>query len=90
MTNDTYIELLNTTQWKVFRNKVLERDNHQCVHCGAEKSLQVHHRQYHISKINNELKMPWNYNLKYLITLCATCHHMGHQLYTIQTFIINH
>lgn len=32
----TYSDLLNTNEWKKFRDEIEDRDNHLCVHCGIK------------------------------------------------------
>lgn len=48
----------------------------------------VHHKQYHIDKNGRKLR-PWEYNDKYLITLCSSCHQRGHAKFDIPTKTIN-
>lgn len=87
--NDTAIEyssLLAMEQWKRRREQILKRDNMRCRNCGANSNLQVHHRQYHVCSKTNRKTLPWLYENKYLITLCRTCHELGHSKYRILTF----
>lgn len=72
-------------RWKAKRKEILERDQNKCVNCKEEKKLQIHHRQYHFSKILNGFKNPWDYNNYLLITLCEDCHQKGHRLYKVPT-----
>jgi 5-methylcytosine-specific restriction endonuclease McrA len=82
----SYAEMLLTERWKQKRKGILDRDNRTCRNCGCKQNLQVHHRQYH-SDIKTGLKRePWDYNNKYLITLCDSCHEAGHKQYTIPNF----
>lgn len=47
----------------------MERDGFSCCHCGASKStLHVHHLMYFKGKA------PWDYEPKFLRTLCDNCH----------------
>jgi 5-methylcytosine-specific restriction endonuclease McrA len=63
---------------KQIRAYVKERDHHQCVVCGAKKSLQLHHL---ITKGRYDPKL---YNLEHvhdprnLATVCASCHRKIH------------
>jgi 5-methylcytosine-specific restriction endonuclease McrA len=83
-----YSQLLLTTEWKEKRKIILERDGHKCRSCGSEEALQVHHRQYHID-LNTGLKLPpWQYNTRYLVSLCTTCHKNGHDHYQVPTKFI--
>lgn len=84
----TYEQLLQTEQWKDRRKEILERDNHQCLCCGAKDNLQVHHRQYHRDAISGEKIAPWLYAGKYFITLCESCHQLGHKNFNIPLFTI--
>ncbi len=76
--NPTYKQLLNTFEWSVKRFKILRRDKFACSKCDhikSRKQLQVHHTEY-IDGL-----MPWEYEDKYLVTLCDECHstHHGHK-----------
>ena len=48
------------------RKEVLERDNHQCIICGANQGLQIAH---YISRARSGLGIPQN-----LATMCVSCH----------------
>ena len=48
------------------RKEVLERDNHQCIICGANYGLQIAH---YISRARLGLGIPEN-----LATMCVHCH----------------
>lgn len=77
-----YQKLLQSPQWRDKRVEILKRDK-ACRSCGTTNNLHVHHRQYHTSKVTNRFVSPWKYNSKYLITLCAECHKIGHFHYQI-------
>ncbi len=81
--SDHYNILLLDPRWKMKRKVILERDNNKCVICKSTKSLNVHHRQYHYSKILKNFKNPWEYDDCLLITLCDICHKKGHELYNV-------
>ena len=85
----TYRRRLLREEWKAKRKIILRRDGHRCRHCGAEKDLQVHHRQYHVEKITGRWKKPWDYEDRYLITLCDGCHRRGHALYAVPEFTVD-
>src|SRR5436309_15637661 len=70
-------------RWKAKRAEILERDQHKCVHCKSQNTLQIHHRQYHFSRTLNVFKNPWEYDNYLLIALCENCHHKGHKLYKV-------
>lgn len=56
---------LDSDLWQHARQAALERDNHRCVLCGSQESLQVHHTSY---------RAWWNPDGQYLMTLCDSCH----------------
>jgi len=72
-------------RWKDFRKKILDRDSHKCIVCEVDTELQVHHKQYHFSKLSRTFKNPWEYKTKYLITLCKKCHQKGHGKFKVPT-----
>lgn len=81
--NPDYSALLKDIRWKAKRSLVLKRDQKKCRVCGVESSLQVHHRQYHFSKMLDKKLDPWEYPIRLLITLCKNCHQRGHTQYRI-------
>ena len=81
----SYRELLFDKRWLEKRAKIIKRDNYKCVICGSEEDLVVHHKQYHVNE-RGEKFLPWQYDDKYLVTLCKSCHQRGHKLYNIPTF----
>ena len=86
--SEQYSELLKSPFWKIKRERIMARDGHKCVNCGGTSSLVVHHKQYHFFKKRNELANPWEYDDKYLITLCSTCHQSGHEIFDIPVNIV--
>ena len=86
---ETYSELLKRPEWKQMRRKILERDSRRCRNCASASGLEVHHRQYHKVQKTKAHVRPWNYEAKYLITLCNSCHVQGHSNYSVPTFYIN-
>ncbi|WP_460680623.1 HNH endonuclease [Mucilaginibacter koreensis] len=84
----TYGELLFDERWRSKRAEILIRDKHHCVICGNTEELQVHHRQYHYIKSQNQFKPPWDYVNELLITLCKSCHHRGHNRFKVPTLSI--
>lgn len=62
----------SSSVWKHKRAEILDRDEHQCLICGNNSELQVHHI---ISlDINEALKLEDNN----LISLCSKCHRDVH------------
>lgn len=86
--NIKYDSLLKMPQWIRKRNEILKRDNHCCRSCGSKNTLQVHHRQYHMNQSTGMMQVPWNYSDKLLITLCNSCHELGHKIHKIPTYKI--
>lgn len=82
----TYIEMLLTERWRRKREEILERDNRKCRNCGCGQNLEVHHRQYHIDIKSGMKREPWDYDSKYLITMCGECHEAGHKQHNIPVF----
>ncbi|WP_298366423.1 hypothetical protein [uncultured Lutibacter sp.] len=72
-------------RWKKLRKSVLKRDFNKCVVCSSVENLQVHHKQYHFSELKRTFKEPWEYDIKYLVTVCKKCHQKGHSKYKIPT-----
>jgi hypothetical protein len=65
----TYSEKLKDPRWQKMRLRVMERDNFTCRDCfSKEETLHVHHAFY------EKGAQPWEYEDRYLITLCAGCH----------------
>ena len=63
------------SQWKEFRDSVIELDGYKCTSCGRNQSevvLQVHHLKY------IKGRMPWEYGTKECRTLCKGCHASMH------------
>lgn len=73
-----YNEQLKDKRWSNKRNKILERDDYNCVYCGSNESLNVHH-QYYIKG-----NLAWNYPNTALITLCNKCHKKWHDSHEIE------
>lgn len=69
ITKKTYKEKLLDPRWQQKKNKILERDNYTCQHCGDTKTtLHVHHFYY----INGG--DPWDVDDTGLNTYCECCH----------------
>lgn len=65
----TYSEQIESPHWQRKRLEILNRDNFTCVICqDKESKLHVHHGVY-----LKGLKA-WEYEDKYLHTLCKSCH----------------
>lgn len=78
----TYSEMLNTSQWKLRRNQIIEASNFRCDDCGRcvkgcelcdhhdefVDGLEVHHRYYRRGR------KPWDYPDIAFLCLCRDCH----------------
>ena len=62
---------LDSEEYPVIRNLVLERDSWLCQKCGSAKNLQVHHLRPR-SQLGGDA-------MQNLITLCVSCHGMWHR-----------
>lgn len=82
--NLNYKKHLKNPAWFRKRKSVMKRDSDRCTNCGSNKELIVHHRQYHKNRISGKPVNAWDYNLKYLITLCRDCHLEGHKKFKIK------
>jgi len=66
-----YSEQLKSPHWQRKRLEILTRDNWTCQKCqDTEKQLHVHHLEYHSGAKS------WEYDNKYLTTLCCHCHYI--------------
>ena len=69
----TYSEQLKDSRWQKKRKEILERDGNKCRECKCtDRKLHVHHGYYKKST------MAWDYDNKYLHTLCDNCHENYH------------
>ncbi len=69
------MKLYQKSEWKEFREHVIELDGFKCSKCKREENevtLQVHH------KIYIKGRKPWEYATKDCITLCKGCHAEEH------------
>lgn len=85
LNHGVYGATLFDPRWKAKRKEILGRDGNRCTICKSDKKLQVHHRQYHFSRILNTFRDPWEYSHSLMITLCESCHQRGHRLYKVPT-----
>ena len=65
------IDYLNSTEWKIKREKVLVRDNNLCQECKNKPAKVVHHKTY---------ENVYNEPLEDLIALCHECHTEIHRV----------
>lgn len=63
---------LQSPMWQAKREIVLKRDKHQCVVCGTDSTLEIHHITY--ANLGNE-------RIDQLVTLCRKHHQEVHDKY---------
>lgn len=69
----TYGEQLKDPRWLEVKVQILRRDNFACVCCNETgKIMNVHHGVYFKDR------MAWEYESKYLHTVCKDCHKLAH------------
>ena len=68
----TYEEQLKDQKWIERRKQIKNRDNNECQVCLSKKKLCVHHKKYIYGTL------AWDYEDRYLITLCDNCHKLFH------------
>lgn len=69
MEKQSYSDKLKSPKWQKKRLEIMKRDDFTCKKCGdTETQLHVHHKEY-INGLD-----PWEYDNKFLITLCEDCH----------------
>jgi len=69
------MSLYTKSEWKKFRDELIELDGYKCRECGRNKEevvLQVHHKTY------IKGRLPWEYPLSECETLCRGCHSAIH------------
>lgn len=82
---EQYDEWLQDERWQMKRERILERDHHQCQWCRKETDLRVHHKAYHKFSDGSQVP-PWDYPDRLLITLCKDCHQKWHKKYKVNSF----
>ena len=60
--------VIRTARWKALRMQALDRDDWQCVQCGARRRLEVDH----VEPVRDRPDLAWS--LGNLQTLCGRCH----------------
>ena len=70
----TYRQKLRDPRWLKRRQQILDRDNSTCQLCDCKGgTLNVHHAHYITGR------EPWDYEDRYLKTLCDACHVKWHE-----------
>jgi hypothetical protein len=73
MNKTDFFEQYKDPRWQKKRLEILARDEYSCkCCCDTETELNVHHRKY------IKGKKIWDYDNKYLVTLCNNCHKEVH------------
>lgn len=68
--SDEYLNYLESEEWKIRREEILERDNHTCVLCNGPAE-QVHHKTY--AHLGNEYD-------EELVSVCKACHPLADEM----------
>lgn len=76
--SEQYKELLQTEEWRCFRNKVIELHNHKCDKCDETENLQVHHKAYRGK--DKQRRLPWGYFFDDMEVLCEKHHAEAHNV----------
>lgn len=76
-----YEERLKDSRWISKSKAIKQRDNFRCTKCRSSKRIQVHHKVYVSGR------KPWEYDDRYLVTLCNECHEKEHADKHISEFV---
>lgn len=71
-------EVRNTKEYKDWVKCIKERDNEECVFCGANQHLEANH----VFSFKNFI--PFRLDLDNSITLCHWCHKKYHAFYNLE------
>jgi hypothetical protein len=73
--NQEYASYLKSDHWKALSQARRERDGYQCIWCGSNRTLDVHHVTY--ERFGDE-------DLDDLVTVCRDCHKIRHSINPIR------
>ena len=76
-----YEENLLDIRWIRKSRAIKQRDCFRCTSCRSTKRLEVHHKIYVSGR------RPWEYDDRYLTTLCRSCHEKEHASKDISQFV---
>lgn len=65
-----YHVYLKSDEWKIIRDKVVERDNGMCLYCKTNPAQEVHHKHY---------KTIYKEKIDDLESVCSDCHRAIHK-----------
>jgi hypothetical protein len=65
-----YHVYLKSVEWKIIRNKVVERDNGMCLYCKTKPAQEVHHKHY---------RTIYKEKIDDLESVCSDCHRAIHK-----------
>lgn len=79
-TDSKELRFYNSREWKVARVKVLELDNHLCLHCYlVDKTIRQADTVHHVIELKEDYSLRINKNN--LISVCNSCHQIIHNEY---------
>ena len=64
-----YLAYLNSSSWRITRNRALRLADFKCSQCGSKRELEVHHTCY------DRLGREWDQDLQVLCRSCHLAHH---------------
>lgn len=65
-----YHKYLKSAEWKIIRDKIIERDNGMCLYCKTKPAQEVHHKHY---------RTIYKENIDDLESVCSDCHRSIHK-----------
>ena len=65
-----YHKYLKSAEWKIIRDKVIERDNGICLYCKTKPAQEVHHKHY---------RTIYKEKIDDLESVCSDCHRAIHK-----------
>jgi 5-methylcytosine-specific restriction endonuclease McrA len=68
-----YEDKLLDCRWLAKSKSIKQRDFYTCTKCRSNQRLEVHHKIYVSGR------QPWEYEDRYLVTLCNKCHSKVHE-----------
>lgn len=82
--SESYSKKLTSPYWQRRRLEIMQRDEFACRFCGDKtEELHIHHTLYIAGK------EPWEYDEKYLITVCHACHEDEEKMKEVDGLLIS-